>query len=385
MRRCPLTTKKDLLNRDIQDAHRALMEPTPDSKVSNPSTNLSTKRPSVSPAMSRNKRRRTMATTPSEAFETNTGAERRKSFKTYGSNDRRERGSSISEGRGSTTRISSLNERRASGNEGEDEWEVPGSSPSRDPLAARREAWSTRVKSRTAVKDTITVDSNPSKASRRSTTLGGVPKGPVSEPPATADPIPSSTTRNETNLEIASSSGDEEDVLDQPRRKRLKRSNTMHGYPNEHKQAVTTADQNEALFDATHSHPEATAGHSISVDLSDPALALTTSQKNQYTVASKTPSQPGVIPTSVDVLEFADRFARYPGESSTIPNTTPVQAPTKDTEISSTTKTSTGSSELLQHLLPSSPPINPASLAASDPASVGLVMPILGTLLTQSF
>ncbi|KAI9745767.1 MAG: hypothetical protein M1835_002563 [Candelina submexicana] len=143
----------------------------------------------------------------------------------------------------------------------------------------------------------------------------------------------------------------------------------MHGHPEAHQHAVTADDQEVTLSEPTSAHNENKTGHSIAVDLSDPALALTTSQKDQYTVPSKHPSQPGVTPTAADMFGFGDPFARFPGESSTIPNTTPVEAPSKDVEVSASTKTSTGSSELLQHLLPSSPPVDPKSLAASASAS----------------
>ncbi|KAI9703749.1 MAG: hypothetical protein M1836_007519 [Candelina mexicana] len=363
------TGSTDLLNRDIQDAHRALMEPTPESKGSNPSTNVSAKRPAMSPVMSRNKRRKTMAGASVETMKQPTSVERRKSLKTYGSKDRGERGSSVSEVTGSSSRLSGADQRHAAEKADEDEWDVPGSSPSRDPLASRREAGSTKVRSRTAVQDTITVGSNQSKGARRSKTLGGLIDRPGPTFSDVTDFTPPTPSKGKGKWGIASSSGDEDEIIGQPRRKRVKRSITMHGHPEAHQQAVTAVDQKNALSEPTSAHNENKTGHSIAVDLSDPALALTTSQKDQYTVPSKNPSQPGVKPTTADMFGFGDPFARFPGESSTIPNTTPVEAPSRDVEVSASTKTSTGSSELLQHLLPSSPPVDPTSLAASASAS----------------
>ncbi|KAI9716650.1 MAG: hypothetical protein M1812_005188 [Candelaria pacifica] len=363
------TGSTDLLNREIQDAHRALMEPTPDSKVSDPSTNASMKRPSVSPTMSRHKRRMTMAGTPSQTAKPPTSVERRKSLKTYGSRDRGVRNSSVSDFAGPSSKSPSSAERPAGGKEDDDEWEVPGSSPSHDPLAARREAGSTKVKSRTAVKDTITVDLNSGKSNKRSKTLGGLPSGPITELPESAGPASWHLNTNQNKLGIPSSSGEEDDIMDQPRRKRAKRAITIHGHSVGLQQAVTTDEPIEAPSDALLKRSETNAVNSIAVDLSDPTLTFTTSQKDQYTVPSKTPSQPGVTPTTADVFRFGDAFARFPGESSTIPNTTPDRDPLKGVETSYTTKASTGSSELLQHLLPSSPPVDSTSRAALASAS----------------
>ncbi|KAI9757221.1 MAG: hypothetical protein M1835_000666, partial [Candelina submexicana] len=237
------TGSTDLLSRDIQDAHRALMEPTPESKGSNPSANVSAKRPAMSPVMSRNKRRKTMAGAPVEIVKQPTSVERRKSLKTYGSKDRGERGSIVSEIAGSSSRLSGADQRHAAEEGDEDEWEVPGSSPSRDPLASRRESGSSRVKSRTAVRDTITVGSNQSKGTRRSKTLGGQidSLGPTFSDGTDCTPLTPSKGKGKWG--IASSSGDEDEIIDQPRRKRVKRSITMHGHPEAHQHAVTADDQ----------------------------------------------------------------------------------------------------------------------------------------------
>lgn len=189
-------------------------------------------------------------------------AKRRKSTNIYGS-----KGSSQVD-----CEVYGSNERtRQASKEGEkgdrDLWEFPGSSASDDPLAPRREVGSTRVKSRNADGDTGNVESYQGPDRKQSS--------PIKESFETHDTL----VHDGKSTESAKSPG-----------------------------------------------TDPLAGTSFKIDLTDPTLILTASQKEQYQQVSTTTSTAGSLPSPLpDEPSFIYPYGKFSDASSTIPNSTPLK------------------------------------------------------------
>lgn len=167
------------------------------------------------------------------------------------------------------------------GKDGRDLWEFPGSSASSDPLAPRREVGATRVKSRNAGGNTTSYQK--------------------------PDWRQSSPTKGSLDMHAISISDDKS-----PKSTALRATDPL-------------------------------AGPSFKIDLTDPALILTASQKEQYQQLSTTTSTPGSLPSPLpDEACFTNPYGKSSDGSSTIPNSTPLQqVQTGVVEISSFSGTRT--------------------------------------------
>lgn len=162
-----------------------------------------------------------------------------------------------------------------------DLWEFPDSSASSDPLAPRREVGATRVKSRNAGGNTTSYQ----KPDRRQ-----------SSP--------------------------------------MKGSLDTHG--------IVISDDKSPKSTASRA-ADPSAGPSFKIDLTDPTLILTASQKEQYQQLSMTTSTSGSLPSPLpDEACFTNPYGKSSDGSSTIPNSTPLQqVQTGVVEISSFSGTRT--------------------------------------------
>lgn len=162
-----------------------------------------------------------------------------------------------------------------------DLWEFPGSSASSDPLAPRREVGATRVMSRNA---------------------GG----------------------NTTSYQ-------------KPDRRQ---SSPMKGALDTH--GIVISDDKSPKSTALRA-ADPSAGPSFKIDLTDPTLILTASQKEQYQQLSTTTSTPGSMPSPLpDEACFTNPYGKSSDGSSTILNSTPLQqVQTGVVEISSFSGTRT--------------------------------------------
>lgn len=146
-----------------------------------------------------------------------------------------------------------------------DLWEFPGSSASDDPLASRHEIGSTRVKSRNAGGDTVNLESS---------------RGPDRKQSC---PIKETFETHDTLVHDGKST----------------ESTKLHG-------------------------TDPLAGTSFKIDLTDPTLILTASQKEQYQQVSTTTSTAGSLPSPLpDEPSFIYPYGKFSDASSTIPNSTP--------------------------------------------------------------
>lgn len=148
---------------------------------------------------------------------------------------------------------------------GRDLWEFPGSSALEDPLAPRRETGTARVKSRNAGGDTVNVE------------FDQKPDRNQSEP--------------------------------------LKESFETHDTPVHDGKNTQSANSHGT---------DPLAGTSFRIDLTDPTLMLTASQKEQYQHMSTTASAAGSLPSPLpDEPSFVTLYGKISDASSTVPYSTP--------------------------------------------------------------
>lgn len=258
--RKPDSRDAELLAREIHIAHRSLTEPSPENgRALFASRSTEGEHHSMSPELPKNKRRKTTTAIVENASHASE-ARRRKSTVVYGS-----KGSSQPDCEIYGSSAEKRQTLREGENGGRDLWEFPGSSASDDPLGPRREAGSTRVKSRNARGD--------------ATNVGSCKNGDGKQSSAMKE------------------SFDTRDILS-------------------HDDKDTKSANSHGINPLGES--------SFKIDLTDPTLVLTASQKEQYQQLSTTTSTAGSLPSPLlNELSLINSHEKFSDASSTIPNSTP--------------------------------------------------------------
>ncbi|KAI9873130.1 MAG: hypothetical protein M1830_000793 [Pleopsidium flavum] len=305
---CSSLSTSELLTREIHNAQQSLTEPSPEDRNPISTTDTNTRRFSTSPVISRNKRRKTTMGITDDTLELSKLG-RLKSFKVYGSKSSSQKDFDF---HSSDDKIEHRSKER--NKPVRDEWEFPSSSASNDPLAPRREAGSTRVKSRNAGGDTILVTSSPMSGRDRSRS--------VLEPP-----------ESHTFRVGAFEGNDGASIqLDNPQpagkstqQKRPRRRKTIHDDIALHREGPSSSLELGKVVDSTDDSGIG-AQTSFQIGLTDPALALAASQREQYGPISATTSITGSLPPPLgDEPVFVDPYVKFSDESSTVLNTTPLK------------------------------------------------------------
>ena len=192
---------------------------------------------------------------------------------------------------------------------GHDLWEFPSSSASNDPLGPRRELGSTRVKSRNAVGETIS-----SNSAQRPT--GGE-----------SDAVVVSHDTNEVLIQNGGINGlinSGIGGMKVPQDRSLKRGSTLGDIYIDPTGASSVATMTGIVHSVNTSDflPQT----SFRIDLTDPTLILTSSQKEQYRLMSATNSTAGsLLPPLADDTAFINPYEKFSDELSTIPFSTPLK------------------------------------------------------------
>jgi len=298
----------ELLTREIHNAQQSLTETTPEDKIPTSTLITETQRSSTSPVLSRNKRRKTTMGIK-EVYPEASKLKRQKSTKVYGSKSGSQNGFDF---HGSDEEIEHGSKERTK--PVRDEWEFPSSSASNDPLAPRREAGSTRVKSRNADGDTILVNSDLTSGKKRSNSV-------VTPPETRAARVQAFEGSNGASTEFDNSQHAGK-LMPQ---KRSRRRKTIHDDRARHKEGPSSSLEHGKMVDSTDDSG-LLAQSSFQIDLTRPTLVLTASQKEQHEQISVTTPITGSLPPPLgDEAVFVDPYVKLSDESSTIVNTTPLK------------------------------------------------------------
>ncbi len=287
-----------MLTREIHLAQKSLTEPSPEDKRSFAMADTEAGRSSRSPQLPRNKRRNATTGIMEDGSQTSK-LERRRSMKVYGSKSSSEKDIELNGSGGEMQHhTSKINEADP------DFWEFPSSGVMNESLAPRREKGSARVKSRNATGDPLGTSSIQGRLSSGVKAIGDH-DGQVSDSNklATID----SSQSGESNLS----------------QKRPQRQNDFHGQVALYKVGNSSSLDQTAPLRSTD-EPEVVANSSFKVDLTDPTLILSMSQKEQYQQLSATTSSAGSLPPPpADELLLIDHYRKWSDQSSTLPDSTP--------------------------------------------------------------
>ncbi|KAI9821947.1 MAG: hypothetical protein M1827_002529 [Pycnora praestabilis] len=359
------TGSTEVLTRDIHDAHRALMEPTPDSNKASAAASHSTPRRSLtSPVPSKSKRRRTIIGNVGGINPTVREHERRKSanIPTSSAGNRTSDDDSIN---GYTSCAQKVRTGPSNCidtmNLVQDIWEFPGSSVSYEPVLTSNDASSSKVKSRNASKGTIFGESNDASTENRSASMERRNSDSALLPLADVE----RTARlggfeDRASFRMMARAGAEGAAAGTTRKRRIKRNKTYHsgmsGPGLSHD--VLSSIPNQAELSTEPGTAGSPPEQSFYVDLSNPSITLDETQTDRYEqVSANTTQSELALTTSIIEPASVDPFAHCRGESSTLPEMTPLEQAHMDTAVSINPRLSPGRFLTPGNTMSSSPPV----------------------------